>query len=84
MVSYFVKEGSFPTNITSLTIAEFAGQLPISENSEYKQPPARALLLWKQTLGCIRTYCLSCIARFCASFQGMPELCLVKTLAALI
>ncbi|XP_028103848.1 putative disease resistance RPP13-like protein 1 [Camellia sinensis] len=29
----------------------------------------RALLLWKQTLGCIHTYCLSCISRFCASFQ---------------
>ncbi|CAL5379258.1 unnamed protein product [Camellia sinensis] len=29
MVSYFVKEGSFPTNITSLEIGEFVGQLPV-------------------------------------------------------
>ncbi|CAL5379594.1 unnamed protein product [Camellia sinensis] len=29
MVSYFVKEGSFPTNITSLEIGDFVGQLPV-------------------------------------------------------
>ncbi|KAI8026634.1 putative disease resistance RPP13-like protein 1 [Camellia lanceoleosa] len=29
MVSYFVKKGSFPTNITSLEIGDFAGQLPV-------------------------------------------------------
>ncbi|XP_028102198.1 putative disease resistance protein At3g14460 [Camellia sinensis] len=29
MVSYFVKKGSFPTNITSLEIGDFVGQLPV-------------------------------------------------------
>ncbi|KAI8025592.1 putative disease resistance RPP13-like protein 1 [Camellia lanceoleosa] len=44
---------------------------------------ARTLLLWKQTLGCMHAPHLNCIASFCASSQGTPEICLMSTLDAL-
>ncbi|KAI8025174.1 Aldehyde oxidase GLOX1 [Camellia lanceoleosa] len=41
---------------------------------------SRALLLWKQTFGCMHAHQLNYTASFCASSQGMPEICMISTL----